>query len=115
MNRCTCSCGCREEHSRQYTSLCRDCSVGDCVGHDPEVQLQEEDDAAYEGRLKSMSESTPEYWCTLTDMHTAKIIGPDCCCDSFTVSGVIETKDDVARCLWCNAPEPGRTCYNCGQ
>lgn len=55
------------------------------MSHEDEV---ENDDAAYERWFKS----TPQYWCELTDELTANVIaGPDCDCDSFEVSGTIES------------------------
>ncbi|MGW8177490.1 MAG: hypothetical protein ACWGQW_01670 [bacterium] len=87
------------------------------MSHRDEIALQEADDEAYERWLKG----TPEYWAELTDTLTANIIVPDRDCESFTVTGVIETREDVDLwanadlCSWCGAPGPHRAvCYNCG-
>jgi hypothetical protein len=86
------------------------------MSHKDEIALQESDDEleAYERWFKS----TPEYWARLTDELTANIIVPDRDCDSFTVTGEIETEDvsKVEYCSWCGAPGPHRiNCYNCGR
>lgn len=88
------------------------------MSHEEEIALQETDDEAYERWLQG----TPEHWAELTNDLTAKVIaGPDCDCDSFTVTGVIDTETDMDYwaskdlCSWCGAPGPHRaTCYNCG-
>lgn len=66
------------------------------MSHKDEVMLQGSDDEAYEKWLKG----TPEYWAEITNHFTANVIaGPDC--DSFAVSGMIETDHKPGSCQAC--------------